>query len=162
MATFHMDDLLAAVLPFDLTLEEEKAKPAAQCAAKGEALSRRDWLIAFGLFLRELHGPDVMGELALQEVIQSEHWYQHFIFDDTRFLGDIRPFARALPPHDLILVHLTRDGTSSEGDIGEDLWSSLPSLKKGIPRIGLKVNGAPEKLVNDLLFALDPMKEPIS
>jgi len=153
LATFHMDDLLSSICPFDLTLEKEKLEPTLIPRHDGVLLTRRDWLIAFGLFLRKLHGPDAMGELALREVLSSEHWYQHFIFDDTRFLGDIRPFTREFPKEQLVHVHLTRPGTSSEDDIGDDLWAAFPLLQ----RIALKVNGPPVKLVDDLLQSLqDP------
>jgi hypothetical protein len=99
------------------------------------------------VYVKPFLGPDYFGQQALN-FINQRPWQQNFIFGDGGFPMEIDVLAEA--GHEVILVHMYRDGCTFEGD------SRSYVLTNAIPHIHtLNNNGTVEQAVDELGRILD-------
>lgn len=123
----------------------------------GTGVTYRQWMVAFSeTFMKPLFGKQIFGDLAKRQTETLSRYYDRFVFDDSRFESEIRPFALAFGGQNILIVRVERTGASwSNEPSGSDLTTMI-----GVHHAAVINNGTPQQAVEMLAAALGQTWKP--
>jgi hypothetical protein len=134
LSTFHPDQMTQG-----LDLRDGGIKAS---LIPGTGITYRQWMTSFSEFMKSMCGKQIFGDLAKRSIEELTMYYDRFIFDDARFIDEIRPFANAYGGDKILIVHINRNGATWGSDLHTDLTKII-----GVRHVGLNNNGTlPETL----------------
>lgn len=114
-------------------------------AIAGNYVSVRTAMIEFSeTYMKPTFGPDVFGRLLWKRCQEMEHWYDHFIIDDSDFVSEVQYIVSQAGAARCALIHLRRAGTNFSGD------SRGYVDLHGVRTIDLDNDGAAAEMVDQL------------
>lgn len=142
LATFYPDQLT-----FGINLRDSKVK---ESLIPGTGITHRKWMISYGQWLRELLGPNIYGDLAKRTVEANVKYFDRYIFEDTRFIGDLAPFVNAFGGRSCLIVHVRRHGFDFTGADQIGGYLTVP----GVRHVSVDNNGSIDDAMQKLAAAL--------
>jgi hypothetical protein len=142
--------LLATFYPDQMTLGIDLRDGAVKKSfIPGTGVTHRKWMISYSEWMKSLMGKQVFGDLAKRTVELQTKYYDRFVFDDCRFIDELRPFVNAYEGKNCIIVSLNRKGA----DWGDDLHDNIHKLV-GLHHAAINNNGTIPEALKSLAAAL--------
>jgi hypothetical protein len=103
LSTFYPESM-----HFGIDLRDPQVKDS---ALPGVPMTHRQWMVAYGQWMKTQFGPNFWGDLAKRQTEKLAASYDRFIFDDCRYEGEIKPFGLGYGPEHCLIIRIERPNT---------------------------------------------------